>query len=332
MSIERGNRVALSGPTMGTRWSAVCYLAHPADAAAAEALLAEAVARVDEQMSTWKPHSALMQLNRTPPGDWLAVPDELLHVLAVGLEIGVASAGLFDMAVLPQVEAWGFGPSGQPAALPPPVRPVGVPIELDGGGRVRRVLDVGLDLSGIAKGFAVDLMARNLEQSGVSNFLVAIDGELQAAGRHADGRPWQVGLEAPDVESRQVLAAIALEDSSLATSGDYRHRRRHGAGWISHTMDPRTGRPAMSPLASVTVRTNDCIAADAWATALLVAGEVDGPALAEARKLDAVFLLRDQGTIRVLGTGAFANTGVAGERPRRDNPLQDQARSGGQQA
>jgi thiamine biosynthesis lipoprotein len=305
MSIEQGRRVALSGPTMGTRWSSVCYLPAGCSAAAAEVGLARAVATVDAQMSTWKPHTALMQLNRAPIGDWCAVPDELMHVLSAALEIGTASGGLFDVSVLPHVQAWGFGPSGTPARTPPPARPLGAPIELDPHGRARRMLDVGLDLSGIAKGFAVDLMARALEQLGIVDFLVSIDGEVQGAGCHPDGRPWQVGLEAPDFERRGVLGAIALADCALATSGDYRHRRAHGAGWVSHTIDPRTGQPANNRLASVTVRMTQCMPADAWATALLVAGETEGPRLAAARQLDAIFLLREAGALTTIGTGSF---------------------------
>lgn len=296
---------ALSGPTMGTRWSAVCYLPTGVAAKQAEADLARAVATVDAQMSTWKPDSALMRLNSTPVGEWLAVPEELLHVLAMGLAFTAASGGLFDFAQLAQIEAWGFGPSRTMAAMPPPMRPAGMPIEIDASGRARRLLEIGIDLSGIAKGFAVDLMARALEKLGIADFLVAIDGELQAAGGHPDGRSWQVGLEAPQIERRELLGAIALENCSLATSGDYRHRRQHASGWVSHSIDPRTGQPVRNRLASVTVRMDDCIAADAWATALLVAGETEGPALARARRLDAVFLLREGETVSALGTGAF---------------------------
>lgn len=307
MSIDLKKR-AVSGPTMGTRWSAVFYAPGdtPLDPIAAE--LANAVALVDHQMSTWKPQSDLMQLNRTPVGQWIEVPDEMAYVLALGLGIARQSDGRFDMAVFQAVDAWGFGPSSTPAPLAPTARPVGEALEVEpAAGRARRLLDVAFDLSGIAKGFAVDLMARRLEGQGIADFVVAIDGELQASGRHADGRPWQVGLEAPQQGRRDVAHVLTLSDCSIATSGDYRHRRQVGNRWVSHTIDPRTGRPVDNSVASVTVRMSDCIAADAWATALLVAGEIEGPELARDHDLDALFLVRGAAEVlEPIGTGCFA--------------------------
>ncbi len=285
-------RLALSGPTMGTRWSAIAYAGADVDALALEVALAEACQRVDDQMSTWKPNSDLMRLNRMPVGDWAEVPDELAYVLALGEEVRRRSQGLFDMAVFGEVQAAGFG---SPLALEPGLEtgPAAPALEIDLPNlRARRLAPRAFDLSGIAKGFGVDLMARTLEAFGVADYLVSIDGELQAGGRRGDGHPWRVALEAPQADHRDIAARIELRDASLATSGDYRHRHESGQGWTSHTIDPRTGRPAQTDLASVTVMMPDCVLADAWATALLVAGSQRAADLCAANGIDAVLALR----------------------------------------
>ena len=112
-------RHALNGPTMGTRWSALFYAAPASTRRRSELRLQAAVDEVDAQMSTWKPDSDLMRLNAAPVGEWVAVPARLLHVLGVGLEIGRASGGAFDIGMGDAVTAWGFGPE---AAVPDRIR------------------------------------------------------------------------------------------------------------------------------------------------------------------------------------------------------------------
>ncbi|MBN9310004.1 FAD:protein FMN transferase, partial [Devosia sp.] len=101
-------RVAINGPTMGTRYSAVFYAPAAVDLDAIGQALAEAVTEVDSQMSTWKPDSDLMRFNRAAVGTWVALPDRLLAVIEAGLEIGRVTDGAFDIGVLDLVQAWGF--------------------------------------------------------------------------------------------------------------------------------------------------------------------------------------------------------------------------------
>ena len=158
-------RFSLSGATMGTRFSAVLYGASDLDLADLTAQLQLAVDQVDQQMSTWKPDSDLMQLNAAVCGEWLSVPEQLLWVLISALRISEDSAGAFEIGVGALVNACGFGPQPAAAALPgkqPSARAV---LEIDPGNcRVRKHAPVTLDLNGIAKGFAVDQLARCLEQ------------------------------------------------------------------------------------------------------------------------------------------------------------------------
>ncbi len=304
-------RQVLNGATMGTRWSAI--LAGPAardlteaDLAGLRHLLQAAVDRVDGQMSTWKPGSDLMRLNRAAVGSWQTVPAELFRVLQAGLRIGRLSEGLFHIGVGDLVTAWGFVAAGrQPdtgritAQLGHRLKPAHELVEIDPGNlRVRRHAPMALDLSGIAKGFAADEMMRVLAGRGIADALVSLDGELVARGRRPDGTAWTVAVERPEHDRRAPLGMIALQDGAVATSGDYRHWVEIGRARLSHTMDPRLGGPTKSRLASVSVVNPSCMEADGWATALLVAGEDAGPALARAQGLDALFLLREGADIR----------------------------------
>jgi thiamine biosynthesis lipoprotein len=292
-------RHALNGPTMGTRWSALFFAAADVDVAPLQAALQAAVAEVDDQMSSWKPDSDLMRINHALPGEWIAAPAQLLAVLRLGLAIGKASGGAFDVGMGDAVTAWGFGPdaaSGERIriALQAPRRPSWEAVEI-GEAALRKREAITLDLNGIAKGHGVDRLAETMLQFGVSAFLVGIDGEMRAAGLRPDGAPWTIAVEQPDTTRRAAQAVLALEDAAVATSGDYRHWVEVGGKRLSHTMDPRRGAPLAASPASVTVVTRSCAEADAWATALMVLGSDRGATLAAERGINALFLTRDAG-------------------------------------
>ncbi|WP_421762497.1 FAD:protein FMN transferase [Devosia sp.] len=297
---------------MGTRYSAAFYSSAPVDMPRLSTALQQAVDRVDNQMSTWKPESDLCRLNRAPVGLWQVVPPELMTVLVAGLDIGKASGGAFDMGVGDAVDAWGFGAAGPSAdqnkigGAPSTRRPSTDGLELDAPNlRVRKTSAVQLDLSGIAKGFGVDQLAECLERFGITRYFVSIDGEVRASGLKPGGEPWLVGIEKPDRKMRDVARIQELADLALATSGDYRHFREHDGKWVSHTIDPRTGSPVDNAVTSVSVAAQSCMMADAWATALLVLAEVRGPELAEALQLSALFMVRDGDGLREIATGMF---------------------------
>jgi thiamine biosynthesis lipoprotein len=291
-------RYVLNGETMATRWSALFYAATGRRTDRLATALQSAVDQVDSQMSTWKPDSDLMRLNRAPLGSAVRLPAQLLEVLAAAFDIGRASGDAFDVGVGDLVAAWGFGAAAEApdalrttalgAAARLPARDA-VLLDPTTGTATKRGL-VSIDLSGIAKGFGVDCLAQTLDQAGIGSYLVSIDGELRARGKKPDGVPWTVAVERPDREMRDIAASVGLEDAALATSGNYRHwREQDGRSW-SHTIDPRTGRPADNGLSSVTVMAPTCLEADAWATALLVLGPDLGRQLAETRGLEALFI------------------------------------------
>jgi len=288
---------------MGTRYSAVFFASGELDEQKLAAALFKAVDRIDRQMSTWKPDSDLNRLNDAATNVWVPVSAELMCVLQASLRIGRQSQGAFDIGVGDLVSAWGFGAraaaSGdlQCGPLVPRRIMTTEALELDPHlRRARKHAPLALDLSGIAKGFAVDEMARVMRQFAIAAWLVGIDGEMRAAGVKLDGTPWAVAHERPVRGVREAMGVIELQDRAVATSGNYRHYRDIGTRTISHTMDPRSGLPLENGLASVTVLAATGMEADAWATAFLVMGETAGPRLARVMGMDGIFVLAN-GTV-----------------------------------
>ena len=309
-------RTTLHGLTMGTRWSATVDADNTMDLEALRQALATAAEQVDEQMSPWKPDSDLMRLNRAPVDTWVDLSADIVEVLECAFDIQRLSAGAFDPCVGELVDAWGFGavrdtPDADAirAARQPGAHAGSGSIELERpAGRARKRRSLQLDLCGIAKGYAVDRMVTVLQQHGVRHALAALDGELRAVGRQASGAPWAVALERPEVGLRAVQGVIELEDLAVATSGDYRRCLQVGDARLAHTMDARRRAPVNNTVASVTVLARTCMHADAWATALLVAGPDEGLAMAQRMRLDVLFLVRRAEGLVELGLGRLGRS------------------------
>lgn len=271
---------------MGTTWSAQ-IVAPPDDIADdLEARLRSVLEGVIASMSQWDPASALSRFNRSVVGEWSQLPDDLAYVIDAALAIRASSGGAFDLAQGALTELWGFGAAGRRVGLPSESE-IATALLASGGGafeqdgkHARRTAAVLLDLSGIAKGHAVDALAACLRDAGVGDFLVEIGGEWVGSGIRPDGQPWWVALESPP---RVPLAPlrVALHNLAVATSGDYRRFVLDGARQLGHTIDPRTGRPITNGVVSVSVIAGDCMTADGWATALTVLGPDEGMAAAE---------------------------------------------------
>jgi thiamine biosynthesis lipoprotein len=158
---------------------------------------------------------------------------------------------------------------------------------------VRKLADGFIDYSAIAKGYGVDRAAQALESIGFTNFLVEVGGEVRVLGTNASGEAWRLGIEQPDILGRKAYNVAHLKDVSMATSGDYRNFIEGSEGRYSHTIDPKTGYPVSSEIASVSVVMKDCASADAWATALLAMGRERALEYAERKNLAAFFIFRE---------------------------------------
>lgn len=291
----------LAGRSMGTSWNV--KFAGPAglDTAALTAAVQSELDLVVAQMSHWEPGSNLGRFNRAPAGSEHALPPVFAEVLACALEVAAASGGAFDPAAGALVDLWGFGPTGrfdEPGFAPPDDAAVAAALAQSGWlklrvdqGRAHQPGGVQLDLSAIAKGYAVDRVARRLVALGFGDSLVEVGGELRGSGIRPDGQPWWVALAQPDGSAPSTR--VALHGLSVATSGDYvRAFTGPGSERRAHTIDPRSGRPVEHGLASVSVLHAECMLADAWSTALTVLGTERGLALAARMGIAALFVQR----------------------------------------
>jgi thiamine biosynthesis lipoprotein len=274
----------LAGKTMGTFWSARLQLPRGLNLEWAEAALTSSFGLVIRQMSHWDETSELCRFNRATGGMWHELSPEFFHVLSHAVDVARVSNGLLDPTLGEIVDLHGFGPSGSshPEQVSAARERMGwQKLKLDPKGRAWQPGGLRLDLSSIAKGYAVDLAAERLSALGVEHFLIEIGGELRGHGCKPDGEPWWVSLARPSNELPETVAALC--GLSIATSGDAFRR---------HLIDPRTALSADGGLTSVSVFAKECIDADAWATALFIAGPDEGMMLAEHLGLPALFTLR----------------------------------------
>jgi len=303
--------VTLTGNTMGSQWSVT--LLPPLGVALSEkhsAALRQGIQvqfeRVDQQMSTWKPNSDISRFNRAPANTWQSVPSELFAVLQRALVLAEQTRGAFDPTVGALVNLWGFGAQGG-AHQPPDEQAIQQALNRVGWQKIRLDKDkqavyqpggVQLDLSAIAKGFAVDQASEWLLDQGVEHFLVNLSGELRASGHNARQQPWHVAVEKPDAAVAQATSqdvtpyVLRLSNQSVATSGDYRHRFEHDGQQYSHHLDARTGLPVPYEVASVTVVADQCVVADPLGTTLTVMGADAGMAWARQHDLAVMMLVR----------------------------------------
>ena len=291
----------LGGHTMGTTWQVTLVAAPNRDLHPLHAGIQAQLDTVVAQMSTWEPGSDISRFNAAPPGTALSLPEPFGQVLRAALDIAARSGSAFDPTVGPLVALWGFGAHAH-ARRVPDVSVLDATRARCGWQRLSLVGNhltqpggLELDLSAIAKGFAVDAVSVWLRSQDISAALVEVGGELHGYGTKPDGQPWRVLVESePDADAAadHPPRVLALDDLAVATSGDrWHHYAAYGVQY-SHTLDPRTGSPVTRAAAAVTVVADDAMHADGWATALTVMGLEQGLAFAGEHDLAARFVTR----------------------------------------
>jgi len=308
-------QIELAGQTMGTTFNIV--LVAPREDLQKDALQSDIVAtleHVETLASTWRENSELSVFNAAASTDWQAVSDEFCTVLEQAQRVSMTTGGAFDITVGPLVNLWGFGPNGDATAPPEDVEIAAARTRVgyekletrcETPAARKLVPDLYVDLSGWAKGYAVDKVAALLDAYGLGRYLVEIGGEVKVRGQNAADKKWAIAIEAPATDRRDVQSVVRVTDTGVATSGDYRNYFVYQGSNYSHTIDPRTGRPVDHDLAAVTVVDASAAYADAMATALLVLGPEDGPTLAEQLGVAGYFLIRNATGIRELKTSNF---------------------------
>ncbi len=238
---------------------------------------------INRQMSTYQPQSEISAFNRTKSTAPFTVSKGFLAVTREALHLYESSDGAFDATVAPLVNLWGFGPTKETGTIPEDkqiealYKYVGSDkLEIVDSLHIRKAIpELQLDLSAIAKGYGVDMAAQWIGQNGFKNYMVEIGGEVLARGLNAKKEPWKIGIDRPkyaNLPGQDLQGILALKDVAVATSGDYRNYFEFEGKKYSHTIDPRTGKPVIHNLASVTIIAENCTKADGIATAVMVMG------------------------------------------------------------
>jgi len=311
----------LAGNAMGTTFSVL--LVAPGDDFSKEQLqssILETLGAVDRLASTWREDSELSRFNANRSSAWIDTSIELCEAIEHALEISRLTDGAFDITVGPLVNLWGFGPDGDVSEPPADDALHAVMAEV-GYERLQTHCDtpavqkqngnIYVDLSGWAKGHAVDRLADLLDRQELKDYLVEIGGELRVHGHNAEGLKWAVAIETPSTTKRVPHSVLRVTNTGVATSGDYRNFFDHDGEHYSHTIDARTGRPISHELAAVTVVNESAAYADAMATALLVLGPTEGPERAKELGVAAYFLIRDNTDIMEVSTPVFDSLGAS---------------------
>jgi FAD:protein FMN transferase len=307
-----GRPLEFTGTTMGTHYSVMLMPPYSTTETDLHGEIGRILEDINAKMSTWRDDSELSLLNDNDSQDWITVSSELYTVLAIAQQISEKTSGAFDITVGASVNQWGFGPTTisrqpDPAEIIAAMQATGFrKLELsDTRSAIKKYPGSYLDLSGIAKGYAVDRIADYLQAEGIGNYLVEIGGEIRAHGKNQRNDSWRVGIERPQFESRNVRDIIALDNTGMATSGGYRNFIIYDGKRYSHTIDPKTGWPVTHNLTSVSVLDISATVADALATALLVMGPDDGHQFAERENIPALFIVNENGTFTEKYTTSF---------------------------
>ncbi len=319
---------SLAGPTMGTSYSVKFGDLPPdVDRRHVAAGVQSRLDRVNALMSTYRPDSEISRFNASGNPGWFAVSTETAAVMAEALGVGRMTGGALDVTVGPLVDLWSFGPGGVPAGRLPSTGEIEAVRHRVGLEQIelrddelpalrKRHPKCRVDLSAVAKGFAVDQVAEFIEASGIENYLVEIGGEVRTRGRGPSGRPWQIGVQRPSADRFGVHEVISLQTAAMATSGDYHNYFERDGIRYCHIIDPRTGIPVRHRLASVTVLAETCAEADALATALFVLGPEEGFQFACRNGVAALFVVKSPqaGQFFTRQTAAFPAPQPQGKR------------------
>lgn len=278
-------QLVIAGRTMGTTYHIIYFDRKERDfSAGVDSLLAV----FNKSLNTYLPDSEITGFN-TGHSLRFELP-YFLPVLKRSAEIAAASSGAFDPTVMPLVNAWGFGPA---EAMDPDSIQIDSILQFVGMEKVmfdndsvwRSDRRVQLDFSAIAKGYGVDVVASFLRDNGIENLFVEIGGEVVTAGSNInEKRSWQVGILHPNStqDNQRFIAFAELKDKALATSGNYFNYRIEDGRKYSHTIHPETGYPVQRRILSASVFAEDCMTADAWATAFMVMGHERAIALLDS--------------------------------------------------
>ena len=304
---SRNDSYTFSGNTMGTTYSIkLVFEDMKYDKKQIENSIDSILSDLNQQMSTWINESEISLFNKNLSLDPQKISDDFFYVLEQGKLIHQKTGGMFDYTIFPIMDMWGFGPLANKNKKIPSDDEIEHILEYVGSDKIKLNYPyvkkthpkTQLDLNAIAKGYAVDKIHDWLILKGFSNIFVEIGGEIRCSGVNIFNNQWRVGIDAPirnSLPGKNLISKTILDDKAIATSGNYRSFRAKNGNMISHTINPTTGLQKETNIVSVSVKADECLTADAWATALMVLSyDVGIKKVEEDKTIDALWIILNE--------------------------------------
>lgn len=304
------NTIKISGAAQGTSYT-ITYLAgeHSNYREAFDSIFK----KIDSSLSTYLPASIISRINKNDTD--VIIDDYFSTVFNKSMEVSEKTNGVFDITVAPVINAYGFGFTKKEKVnklqIDTLLKYIGYKkVRLEGKKLVKESPQVMLDFNAIAQGYTVDVLASFLESRHIDNYLVEVGGELRAKGKKLNDSSWTVGLEQPnETQTSSLKAIITMNDKALATSGNYKKFYIEDGKKYTHIINPFTGYPAKNNLLSATVIADNCMTADAYATAFMVMGVEQSKEFMAKHKelnLEVFFIYDDNGVSKSYTSEKFA--------------------------
>lgn len=297
---KENNYTSLNGHTMGTTYRVT--LEQPSTKIKPlKNLIDQKLDKINQLMSTYINDSELSKFNALQSTECQKLSKETLFVIKSAVNVANQTQGKFDVTLAPLIEIWGFDKKNTKNKIPSQTVITNL-LKQTGSNKLhfgtqciaKESPNLSVNLSAIAKGYAVDEIAKLIHQQGINNYLVEIGGEVANMGVNVKGKPWTIAIESASSKKRSIQKVIMPKGLGIATSGDYRNYFEKDGKRYSHTINPTSGYPITHALASITVLHHETMLADAYATAMMAMGSEDSLNFANKHKVPIFMLVKTE--------------------------------------